>query len=94
LRAARPGRPVLRRQPPQVQVVDTVGAGDSFAAGLFSGLVRTGALHHDALVALPDDELARLLDDAALVAALACTRPGADPPTAAQLDAARAGGTR
>jgi fructokinase len=89
LRAARPGRPLLRRQPPSVTVVDTVGAGDSFAAALFSGLVRTGTLHHDALVGLPDDELVPLLDDAALVAALACTRPGADPPTAAELAAAR-----
>jgi fructokinase len=89
LRAARPGRSLIRRQPPSVTVVDTVGAGDSFAAGLFSGLVRTGTLHHDALVGLPDDELVPLLDDAALVAALACTRPGADPPTAAELAAAR-----
>jgi fructokinase len=89
LRAARPGRPLLRRTPPQVTVVDTVGAGDSLAAGLFSGLVRTGTLTSDALAALPDERLADLLDDAALVAALACTRPGADPPTAAELAAAR-----
>jgi fructokinase len=89
LRAARPGRPLLRREPPAVTVVDTVGAGDSFAAGLFSGLVRTGTLHHDALVGLPDEQLTSLLDDAALVAALACTRAGADPPTAAELEAAR-----
>ena len=89
LRAARPGRPLLRRQPPPVDVVDTVGAGDSLAAGLFAGLVRTGTLTHGALAGLPDDELAALLDDAALVAALACTRPGADPPTAAELEAAR-----
>jgi fructokinase len=89
LRAARPGRPLLRRRPPRVDVVDTVGAGDTLAAGLFSGLVRTGTLSHEALAALPDDELAELLDDAALAAALACTRPGADPPTAAELEAAR-----
>jgi fructokinase len=89
LRAARPGRPLLRRQPPSVTVVDTVGAGDSFAAGLFAGLVRTGTLTSAALAGLPDDELTPLLDDAALVAALACTRAGADPPTAAELAAAR-----
>ncbi len=90
LRAARPGRPLVRRQPPAVTVVDTVGAGDTLAAALFAGLVRTGTLAHDALAGLPDDELAALLDDAALAAALACTRPGADPPTAAELEAARA----
>jgi fructokinase len=89
LRAARPGRPLLRLQPPSVDVVDTVGAGDSFAAGLFVGLVRTGTLDHDALADLPDEPLTALLDDAALVAALACTRAGADPPTLTELEAAR-----
>jgi len=89
LRAARPGRPLVRRDPPRVEVVDTVGAGDTLAAGLFSGLVRTGTLTRQALTELPDDDLAALLDDAALAAALACTRAGADPPTAAELEAAR-----
>jgi fructokinase len=89
LRAARPGRPLLHREPPAVTVVDTVGAGDTLAAGLFSGLVRTGTLDHDALAGLPDEQLTALLDDAALAAALACSRPGADPPTAAELEAAR-----
>jgi fructokinase len=66
-----------------------VGAGDSLAAGLFAGLVRTGTLSRGALLDLPDDDLAALLDDAALVAALACTKAGANPPTLAELEAAR-----
>ncbi len=89
LRAARSGRPLLRRDVPPVQVVDTVGAGDSLAAGLFAGLVRTGVLDRTALLELPEPDLVALLDDAALVAALACTRPGADPPTRAEFEAAR-----
>jgi fructokinase len=89
LRAARPGGAVLRVQPPSVTVVDTVGAGDSLAAGLFAGLARTGVLTSAQLRDLPEPELTALLDDAALVAALACTRPGADPPTLAELAAAR-----
>jgi fructokinase len=70
-------------------VIDTVGAGDTLAAGLFAGLVASGTVSSPALTALPDDDLAALLDDAALAAALACTRAGADPPTAAELAAAR-----
>ncbi len=90
LRIARPGRPLLHRSPPEVTVVDTVGAGDSLAAGLFSGLLAAGVTGRTALAALTDDDLLALVDDAALVAALNCTRVGADPPTAAELAAARA----
>jgi fructokinase len=90
LRIARPGRPLLRREPVRVTVADTVGAGDSLAAGLLSGLLAAGVTTRAALEALPDDELLRVVDDAALVAALNCTRVGADPPTRAELDAARA----
>jgi fructokinase len=89
LRAARADGTLLRRRPPQVEVVDTVGAGDSLAAGLFSGLAHTGTLSRAALLELPEAELAAVLDDAALVAALACTRAGANPPTLAELEAAR-----
>jgi fructokinase len=90
LRVARPGRPLLRCDPPSVTVADTVGAGDSLAAGLLSGLLSSGVTSRSALEALSDDELRRLADDAALVAALNCTRVGADPPTRAELAAARA----
>jgi fructokinase len=89
LRVARPGRPLLHRSPPAVTVVDTVGAGDSLAAGLFSGLLAAGVTGRAALEALSDDDLLALVDDAALVAALNCTRVGADPPTAAELAAAK-----
>jgi fructokinase len=90
LRVARPGRPLLTRPIPPVEVADTVGAGDSLAAGLFAGLLRTGVTTRDALAALPDQALLDLVDDAALVAALHCTRVGADPPTAEELARARA----
>jgi fructokinase len=90
LRVARPGRPLVHREPPRVTVVDTVGAGDSLAAGLFTGLLAAEVTGRAALEALSDDELLRIVDDAALVAALNCTRVGADPPTRAELERARA----
>jgi fructokinase len=90
LRIARPGRPLMRCAPPSVTVADTVGAGDSLAAGLLSGLLSSGVTTRSALEVLSDDGLRRLADDAALVAALNCTRVGADPPTRAELTAARA----
>jgi fructokinase len=39
---------------------------------------------------MSDDVLTTVIDDALLVAALTCTRPGADPPTRAELDSQRA----
>ncbi|MGK5171623.1 carbohydrate kinase family protein [Geodermatophilus sp. CPCC 205761] len=89
LRIARPGRALLHREPPPVDVVDTVGAGDSLAAGLFAGLLAAGVTTRTALQELPDERLLPIVDDAALVAALNCTRVGADPPTRDELAAAR-----
>jgi fructokinase len=92
LRVARPGRPLLRRRVPRVPVADAVGAGDSLAAGLFRGLLAEQVTTRGTLEALDDDRLAALVDDAALVAALTCTRVGADPPTLEELTRARSDG--
>ncbi len=89
LRIARPGRELLHREPPRVTVTDTVGAGDSLAAGLFTGLLRAGVTTRALLEQLPDEELLPIVDDALLVAAINCTREGADPPTRDELAAAR-----
>jgi fructokinase len=85
LRFARPGGQVVHRETPRVRVADTVGAGDSLAAGLLSGLLADGVTNRAELDALPDERIAELLDDAAQVAAFTCTRVGADPPRRAEL---------
>jgi fructokinase len=61
----------------QVDVVDTVGAGDSFTGGLLS------ALDLDDL----DGTLRPALQRAVEVSAVTCGRAGADPPWIAELDA-------
>lgn len=80
LRTRLPGRPV--------QVVDTVGAGDTFSAGLLAGLHARGLLgapSREALRAIASDDLDTVLDGAIRAAAITCSRRGADPPTAAEL---------
>jgi fructokinase len=82
---------VVTRPAVPVAVVDTVGAGDAFTAALLDGLRRgdlLGGRRRARLRALSTEVLARLLDRAALAAALTCARPGADPPTERELTAA------
>jgi fructokinase len=71
-----------------VVVVDTVGAGDTFTAALLAGLAEAGLLSPQALavrVAGEPDVLCDIVGQALAAAALTCTRPGADPPTAGEL---------
>jgi fructokinase len=72
----------VARPPQPVQLVDTVGAGDAFMSGLLDALDRRGLLAPDALHRAPWDEV---LDEAALVAAITCSRAGANPPRRTEL---------
>jgi fructokinase len=66
-----------------VRVADTIGAGDTFGAGLLDALWehgRLGAEGRAALGELPRAEVAEVLEHAARAAAVTVSRPGADPP--------------
>lgn len=65
---------------PEVEVADTIGAGDSFQAALLFALHKQGRLARQQLKDIGADELRRALSFAANCAGLTCTRPGADPP--------------
>ncbi len=73
------------RPAPHVDVVDTVGAGDSFAAGLLASLRRSGCLTPAGLAAVDDATMATAVDVATRAAAVTCGREGADPPRADEL---------
>ncbi len=72
---------------PRVAVVDTVGAGDAFTAGLLFALGELGAASRAALENLSPAALRHALQVASAAAALTCTRAGADPPHRRDLDA-------
>ncbi len=76
---------VLRVPAVPVQVIDTVGAGDTFNAGILAALARAGMLTRPALRALPEAALRDALDLATRAAALTAGRAGADPPWASDL---------
>jgi fructokinase len=88
--AYRSGRPALHRPAFPVEVVDTVGAGDSGMATLLCDLHRREITSAAALAAVADEDVVSMLDDALLTAALTCARRGSDPPTVTELNQARA----
>ncbi|MFJ9831938.1 carbohydrate kinase [Streptomyces sp. NPDC101169] len=69
----------------KVEVVDTIGAGDTVNAALLHGLAARDALSAGGLAALGPDGWRRLLRFAARAAAITCSRAGAEPPFAAEL---------
>jgi fructokinase len=72
-------------------VADTVGAGDAFTSGLLAWLDDSGWLDRDRLRELDEAGMRAGLAFGNAVAALTCARAGAEPPTRAELAAARLG---
>ena len=72
---------------PPTQVVDTVGAGDSFMAAMLAMLFEWGVVAdgEGALAALDDARVELLVRGAATAAAVTCSRRGANPPTLREL---------
>jgi fructokinase len=83
--AYRDTRPPLHRPGRRVAVVDTIGAGDAFTAGLLTGLIRRRLHGAGRLAEVSDETLARIIDDAVLISAVTCERAGADPPRLEEL---------
>jgi fructokinase len=75
----------IRQSSITVNVVDTVGAGDTFTAGLLVSLRKAGKLTKKGIASLDGETLKSCLAFAAKAAAITCSRPGADPPWAHEL---------
>jgi fructokinase len=71
--------------PVKVQVVDTVGAGDTFQAALLTRLAELGALSPAGVRGMAATTLLDALRFAAEAAAITCSRRGADLPRRAEL---------
>ena len=69
----------------RTRVVDTVGAGDTFNAGMLAGLSDAGALRKDALDRLDEATLRSALELGARAASVTVSRAGANPPWRSEL---------
>ena len=69
----------------RAEVVDTVGAGDTFNAGLLAGLDEAGFLSKTGLSSLDGEGLQRALTRGVRAAAVTVSRAGANPPWAREL---------
>jgi fructokinase len=68
----------------KIQVVDTVGAGDTFVANLLGQLNDNNYLGENALTkleALTNEDLAEYVRISGIAASIACERAGCEPPT-------------
>jgi fructokinase len=65
-----------------VDVVDTIGAGDTFNAGLLAWLERHELLAREAVAAMSAEQVRAAVAFAASAAAVTCGRAGANPPWA------------
>lgn len=69
----------------KAEIADTVGAGDTFNAGVLAKLSELGALHKDGLARLDETTLEAALAHGARVASITVSRAGANPPWAGEL---------
>ena len=69
----------------KAEIADTVGAGDTFNAGVLAKLSELGCLHKVGLAELAPEDLRTALTYGAQVAAITVSRAGANPPWASEL---------
>ena len=64
----------------EIDVIDSIGAGDTFAAALIAQLLEKSWTNENALKNLSSSDLTQILTNCSMAAAITCSRQGANPP--------------
>ena len=64
----------------EIKVIDTIGAGDTFAAALITQLLENSWINENELEKLKTTDLTAILTNCSLAATITCSRQGANPP--------------
>jgi fructokinase len=64
----------------EITVIDTIGAGDTFAAALITQLLEKSWITENALEKLSKADLIKILNNCSMASAITCSRQGANPP--------------
>jgi fructokinase len=64
----------------EIAVIDTIGAGDTFAAALITQLLEKSWITENALEKLSKADLIKILNNCSMASAITCSRQGANPP--------------
>jgi fructokinase len=64
----------------EIAVIDTIGAGDTFAAALITQLLENSWINKNALENLSSHDLTEILTNCSMASAITCSRQGANPP--------------
>ncbi len=75
----------VTRPAASVNIVDTVGAGDSFSAALLAALCEAAYASPDSIALIESEALDQALGYAVIASSITCSRSGANPPTSAEM---------
>lgn len=76
----------MRLDAVQVEVVDAVGAGDGYMAGMIVALLNMDVVDDDGLRRLSGAAFEKVMSYGSLIAALTCSKMGANPPTIVEVN--------